>query len=72
MLLNDNNWVIPPGWGTLCDGVPCYIRKFYCLLFLHYHRVKSCYHARIKHTLQELCKIDIIVKIKSTCWKKHV
>ena len=20
-------WVIPPGWGTICDGVNCYIRK---------------------------------------------
>ena len=20
-------WVIPPGWGTICDGVTCYIRK---------------------------------------------
>ena len=19
--------VIPPGWGTICDGVNCYIRK---------------------------------------------
>ena len=20
-------WVISPGWGTICDGVKCYIRK---------------------------------------------
>ena len=20
-------WVIPPGWGTICDGVNSYIRK---------------------------------------------
>ena len=20
-------WVIPPGWGTICDGVNCYICK---------------------------------------------
>ena len=20
-------WVIPPGWGAICDGVNCYIRK---------------------------------------------
>ena len=63
-------WVIPLGWGILCDGVPWYIRNIYCLLFLHYLRVESYYSARIKHTLQELCKIYISVNLEWSCWKK--
>ena len=27
-------WVIPPGWGTICDGVICYIRK--CTIYMYY------------------------------------
>ena len=34
LLLHTGIWVIPPGWGTICDGVNCYIGK--CTIYMYY------------------------------------
>ena len=42
--LSSGTWVIPPGWGTICDGVNYYVRKctiYYPWLQVHSHSCSS-------------------------------
>ena len=61
-------WVIPPGWGTICDGVNCYIRKctiYYPWLWLlinivviSYWRWRDWFHSNLKNN----CECALIIK----------
>ena len=54
--------VIPPGWGTICDGVNCYIRKctiYYPWLWLlinivviSYWRWRDWFHSNLKNNYE--------------------
>ena len=60
--------VIPPGWGTICDGVNCYIRKctiYYPWLWLlinivviSYWRWRDWFHSNLKKN----CECALIIK----------
>ena len=61
-------WFIPPGWGTICDGVNCYIRKctmYYPWLWLlinivvtSYWRWRDWFHSNLKNN----CECALIIK----------
>ena len=65
---NKLNWVIPPGWDTICDGVNCYIRKctiYYPWLWLlinivviSYWRWRDWFHSNLKNN----CECALIIK----------
>ena len=60
-------WVIPPGWGTICDGVNCYIRQ--CTIYhpwlwliinivvISYWRWRDWFHSNLKN-----CECALIIK----------
>ena len=65
--LHQRIWVIPQGWGTICDGVNCYIRKctiYYPWLWLlinivviSYWRWRDWFHSNLKN-----CECALIIK----------
>ena len=67
VLFTQNLWVIPPGWGKICDGVNCYIHKCticYPWLWLlintfviSYWRWRDWFHLNVKN-----CECALIIK----------
>ena len=61
-------WVIPPGWGTICDGVNCYIHKctiYYPWLWLLINIVvisdwgwRDWFHSNLKNN----CECALLIK----------
>ena len=43
-------WVIPPGWGTICDGVNCYI--LINIVVISYCRWRDWFHSNLKPYLR--------------------
>ena len=51
-------WVIPPGWGTICDGVTCYIRK--CTIY--YPWLWLLINVVVISNLKNNCECALIIK----------